>query len=125
MGLAFSDLRFEADGRIAWIVVTPQMVAEAGLSRMETENFLDHVKYLAGVELAVMFKEVEGGTRVSLRSRSGTDASELASRLGGGGHTRAAGAFLACPLDEGIARVFEEAKRALGRPRSEAEETPA
>jgi phosphoesterase RecJ-like protein len=114
MGMAFSDLRFELEGRVAWITVTPGMVERAGLAAMETENFLDHVKYLAGVELAVLFKEVEGGTRISLRSRGGVDVSRLAKRFGGGGHARAAGAFLPCPPDEARVRVFDEARTALG-----------
>jgi phosphoesterase RecJ-like protein len=113
LGLALSSVAFAAGGRIAWIAIDEAMLARAGTGRMETENLLDHVKYLAGVDVAVLFKEVEGGTRVSLRSRERVDVSRLAAGFGGGGHVRAAGATLAQPLPAARQAVLGAIGRAL------------
>ncbi len=68
--------------------------------------------YLSDVTIGVLFKSVsDGSTKVSLRSRSVFDVSEIAKRFGGGGHTNAAGAMIKLPLDkakEALYRIAEE-----------------
>jgi phosphoesterase RecJ-like protein len=113
LGLALSSVAFAADGRIAWIAIDREMLQRAGAVGTETENLLDHVKYLAGVDVAVLFKETEAGTRVSLRSRERVDVSRLAAGFGGGGHVRAAGATLAQPMAAARRAVLEAVERAL------------
>jgi len=38
-------MRFEADGKIAWIVVTADMCAKAGAGIGETENFANRIAH--------------------------------------------------------------------------------
>lgn len=46
------------------------------------------------IDCAVLFKETEDGYKISLRSKNIVDVSKVAESLGGGGHKRAAGAFI-------------------------------
>jgi len=70
----------------------------------------DLVELLATVEeayvAAVFYERQDGLIKVSLRSRSGIDVSEVAQHLGGGGHAQAAGATVEGPLDSARKRVL-------------------
>lgn len=58
----------------------------------EVDGVVDHVRTAAEAEVAAVLKQV-GGHRwsVSLRSRGEVDVATIASALGGGGHSKAAG----------------------------------
>ncbi len=84
---------------------------------MDGENsdyYADIPRKLEGVELAVLLKyETENRTRVSLRSREYANVAAMAGEFGGGGHVRAAGCTLACPMAEARAKLFAAAEKYL------------
>ena len=90
-----------AGGRAAGIFLDHETT-----ERMEsTEGFIDLVRVIEGVDVAVVLKAKEEKVcRVSMRSK-GTDVSAIAASFGGGGHTRAAG----CTLE----MAFGEAKKTI------------
>lgn len=93
MGLALDSLKLHFQGRLASMAVTPAMLVEAEAGMVDTENFVEIGRGLAGVALAALIKdsgEGPGSIRVSLRSREGVDARSLALSFGGGGHREAA-----------------------------------
>ncbi len=61
-----------------------------GASELDSKESIDRLRTVAGVEVVAHLREVEGGTKGSLRSES-VDVSEVARRFGGGGHRLAAG----------------------------------
>ncbi|RVW09764.1 bifunctional oligoribonuclease/PAP phosphatase NrnA [Prescottella agglutinans] len=64
----------------------------AGLGSEEIESVIDIVRTTAEAEVAAVFKEsAPNSWSVSLRSKDSVDVSEVAERLGGGGHRFAAG----------------------------------
>jgi len=81
------------DGRIGVMALRREdfLLAEAGVE--DTEGFIDYVRGIPGVEVAVLFKEVDDGTvtGVSLRSWGEVNSAEIARRFSGGGHAKAAG----------------------------------
>jgi phosphoesterase RecJ-like protein len=112
--LSIAGMRVEADGRLAWARVTRKMLHEAGAVMAEAEGIIDTVNSIAGLEVAILFKEV--GTRltkISVRTRGSVDAAALCAVFGGGGHVRAAGAEIALPIDRAAERVLAEARAAL------------
>ena len=110
-------LRVECDGRLASLDVTRRMREEAGTDEEVEGGFVAYPRSIAGVEVAICFREVEGDlVRVSLRSRGGADVSAIAGRFGGGGHRQAAGCALVGPLPEIRERVLDAARAALGSP---------
>ena len=59
---------------------------------MDSERFVDYPRFVSGVEIAVLIRQTgENNYKFSLRSNSGINVAQLASRFGGGGHARAAG----------------------------------
>jgi phosphoesterase RecJ-like protein len=95
-----AGLTVEADGRVAWIEVTTAARQRAGVGLEVTEDFIDYARNLAGVQIAVAFKETTADeVRVSLRSVGSVDVAGLAGKFGGGGHRNAAG----CTVRGGLA----------------------
>jgi bifunctional oligoribonuclease and PAP phosphatase NrnA len=114
-GLALATMRVELEGRLAWAKVTRRMLREANAVMAESEGIIDTLNSIAGLELAILFKEVNGElTKISVRSRGGVDAAAMCAIFGGGGHIRAAGAEIEKPMDEAIKLVLATAKEAIG-----------
>ncbi len=84
------------------------------------EWVLEHLRDLRGTEVAILFRELEGGSvKISLRSTGPADVAALARAFGGGGHTKAAGAMVAGEPGEVAARLLQACRTALkGRPGS-------
>jgi len=112
LSAALATLRLSSDGRLAWIVVTS--AARQGLGLEATEGFIDFVRAVGGVQIAMMFKEVSSSeVRVSFRSRGRMDVARLANQFGGGGHRNAAGCTLHEPLDTAKAQILAAAQTLL------------
>ena len=97
-----------AGGAVAWIEMTQAALARAGLGLDDTEGFINYPRSIVGVEVAVSFREEEGGVfRVSFRSKGRVDVSAVAARFGGGGHRNAAGCAVPGTLADVKERVLE------------------
>jgi len=113
-GLALATMRVEMEGRLAWAQVTRRMLREAGGVMAESEGIIDTLNSIAGLELAILFKEVSSElTKISVRSRGGVDAAAMCAIFGGGGHIRAAGAEIDKPMDEAVKLVLATAKESI------------
>jgi phosphoesterase RecJ-like protein len=111
---ALASLRVSPDSRLAWIEVTLAAQGRAGLGLESTEDFIDYVRVLSGVRIAMAFKEASAGlVKVSFRSRGTLDVGRLAGEFGGGGHRNAAGCSLTGTLPEVEARVLPAAEAAV------------
>ncbi len=112
--LAIATMQVDMDGRLAWAKVTRYMLHEAGAVMAESEGIIDTLNSIAGLDTAIMFKEINDRlTKISVRSRGAVDAAALCAEFGGGGHLRAAGAEIQLPLDEAIRAVLKAAKEAI------------
>ena len=113
-GLSLATMRVEMQGRLAWAKVTRRMLREAGAVMAESEGIIDTLNSIAGLELAILFKEVQSDlTKISVRSRGAVDAAAMCALFGGGGHIRAAGAEIAKPMDEAVKAVLHTAKESI------------
>ena len=113
-GLSIASMQVEMGGRLAWAKVTRRMLREARAVMAESEDIIDTLNSLGGLEVAIIFKEVGARlTKISVRSRGAVDAAELCARFGGGGHLRAAGAEVPLRLDEAIPTVLAAAREAI------------
>ncbi len=92
MGEVLAGMARSEDGRIAWVSVTQAMFARTGTTAEDTEDFVNLPRSLPGVEVAVLFREVDAATcKVSFRARHEVDVAAIASGFSGGGHKKAAG----------------------------------
>jgi phosphoesterase RecJ-like protein len=71
-------------------VVDREDYERTGAGELDSKEAIDRLRNVAGVEVVAHLREVEGGTKASLRSE-GVDVGELARLFGGGGHRLAAG----------------------------------
>jgi len=113
-GKILNELRLEDGGRIAWVSVSLEELNSHGCDRSDVEGFIEYVRGIEGVELAVLFRESEPGkTKLSFRSKGDLDCSRIAAAFSGGGHFHAAGANIDLPLEEATAPVLAEVRAAL------------
>ena len=90
-----SRARLARDGSIAFCRVMLQDLRECQSLPEDTEGFAEHLRRLRGVKVAALLREDEPHLyKFSLRSNANTDVRSVAARLGGGGHTNAAGGIL-------------------------------
>lgn len=111
---ALNTVERNEDGRIAWIYVTRAMLEEVGAVDDDAEGFVQYPRSIAGVDVALMLRElVDGQTRVSLRSRGTVDVSRVAGVFGGGGHPGASGCTVNAPVPEALRRIVTEIEQVL------------
>ncbi len=100
-GRVLARMQSDLEGRLIWSTLELADLSVAGAGPEQSEGLIDLLAQSATAEAAILFKEANGETRVSVRT--GTAAWTQRSspgQFGGGGHARAAGATLARPLDE-------------------------
>ena len=112
-----STLDVSADQRVAWISVPAKVFRELGCTSEDLDGIVDYPRELRGVEVGVLFRELEDGrVKVSLRSNGVVDVNALARSFGGGGHLRASGALVNGSLDEVRERVVAQVIAAVVEP---------
>jgi len=112
----YRTLQLACGGRYAWFTLTPEVLTTCGVDERDTEDLIDTVRALQGVEIACRLQQVAEGVRVSLRSQNPAfPVIEIAHQLGGGGHPMAAGALQqGADLATTEARVLALVKELLG-----------
>ncbi len=111
-GRVLERLQSADAGRVVWSTLLDADVVETGAISSHSEGIIDLLAQSDAAEVAVLFKEAAGATRVSVRTRpGGVDATVLTGTFGGGGHARAAGASLDLPVAEARPVVLAEARR--------------
>jgi phosphoesterase RecJ-like protein len=118
--MALETLRLSSDGKIAWMSVTSEMHDRTGTGSDDTEGFIDYVRSLRGIDVAILFREIENeAIKVSLRSKlratlaspaSPVHVDQIAAMFGGGGHQAAAGCVIPGPLDKAINTILDAVK---------------
>jgi len=110
LGMALERANLEDAGRYCWTAVDEAMLAECGADGEDTEEIVNHLRAVEGVEAAALFKSYEGAVRVSLRSSGTVNVQLAAAALGGGGHFMAAGLTYDGDLQAAIAGVHASLK---------------
>lgn len=104
--MALEHTQLFENGKLAILLVTNQMKSEYDVTDSDIGDIISTVRTLNGVLVAISIKETstKGKFSVSTRSNCGINVAEVCARLGGGGHTRAAGVTLE---DMTMAEAFE------------------
>lgn len=92
---ALQHLEFIRNGEVASITVTLDMYERTGTDAEYTDGFVNYPRSVAGVEVAVLFRQVEERRfKVGFRSKGKVNVAMLAKGFGGGGHHNAAGGMV-------------------------------
>lgn len=106
-GRVMESLQIEIDGRFAIGTATLNDFDQTGADQADTEDVVNRLLSVDGVEVAALFAAMEPGlTKVSLRSRTAADVRPVAEHFGGGGHAKAAGVRYRGSVDEARAAVL-------------------
>ncbi|MFQ5848083.1 MAG: bifunctional oligoribonuclease/PAP phosphatase NrnA [Candidatus Methylomirabilales bacterium] len=112
LGTLLTKIQLSADGAVAWIEVTREMLEQDGDARDALEDLINYPRSVKGVEVALLLREEGGeGVRVSLRSRGKVDVAAVAKTFQGGGHKNAAGCTVVGSLPEARERIIAEVRR--------------
>jgi phosphoesterase RecJ-like protein len=113
-GLVLDRLTVACQGRVAHTEIRLADYLATGATPQDTEDLINYMAGLAGVEVRVFFMEQpRGGVKVSFRSRARIDVARIAERFGGGGHRLASGAVVNADLKDARAQVLEVVGAAL------------
>lgn len=113
LGMALERAVLQDDGRYCWTYVDEEMLRAANADGEDTEEIVQHLRSIDGVEAAALFKDYEGAVRVSLRSSGRVNVQAAAASLNGGGHFMASGLTFEGELSGAIEAVHT-ALRAQG-----------
>lgn len=111
---ALDTLTVAHDGQVAWMVVPREAYRELGCGPDDLEGMVDIPREVEGVEVAILFREMEDGpVKISFRSTGDVDVNALARTFGGGGHVKASGALVSGSIDEVVDKVVDRAAQLL------------
>jgi phosphoesterase RecJ-like protein len=114
MGEALCNLKYECGGSLAWFILSQDMFDSCQASHWDTEGFPEIPRTIDGVEVSLMFTELDKDkVKVSLRSKGQVVINHIAEKFGGGGHHYAAGAIVNKNLADTIPMVLTEIKQLL------------
>lgn len=93
--MALDGMEFHYGGRVAIMTITNEMIQESGAQENDMEGLPPIPRQIEGVWVGVTLRQkADGNYKVSVRTGTHTDASAICVRLGGGGHSRAAGCII-------------------------------
>lgn len=105
-----STVAFYHDDHLATAELTQRMFIETSTSPLDSEGFINHLRSVKPVEMAMLFREEKDGLiNVSLRSKGSTDVAAFAQKFNGGGHRNAAAFRTPGPLSLVRAQMTKEA----------------
>lgn len=116
MGAVMSSFELRAQGRLAVIRVTQELLNRCGANSGMTEEVINETHRTGSVIASVMFIEPESPdepVRISFRAKRDLNVATVAQKFGGGGHACAAGAKLRESFDTAVQRVVEALENEL------------
>ena len=120
--IARNHLEYYLDGRCALIYLTRDEIEQSRVDPADLEELTSLPISIEGVKVGLTLRQQPGGSyRISVRTAKGVDACAIARRLGGGGHTRAAGCELLGNLDNAKSAILAEVEAELDRPETQEE----
>lgn len=111
LGQVLQGIETDADGAVAWLVIDRALACSPDLP--EAEEFVNYPRSVRTAKVAVLFRELADGVKVSLRAKGEVDVARIAAHLGGGGHPNAAGLIRPGSLADAKVAVLGAVREAL------------
>ncbi|MDN5278792.1 MAG: bifunctional oligoribonuclease and phosphatase NrnA [Clostridiales bacterium] len=107
-GTAMSRTARHCNGKLVTSWLSLDDFIRTGSKEVDSDGCIRNISVIKGIEVAILFKEVEGGkVKISFRSTGKVDVMEISRRFNGGGHRLAAGAQVEGNLDSVMREVIE------------------
>ncbi len=103
------------EGKVTFTYINSQDEKEVGAEPGDHEGLVDIGRDIEGVEVSIFIRQKggENSYKISLRSGSNVNVSDICLMFGGGGHPKAAGALVQGDLEQVKEKVLKEVKKAL------------
>jgi len=113
-GRLISSIVFCSECKLAYIAVDKKLQEEFGATAEDVSGIVSLVATIPQARVSAVLVEDKGEIRVSLRTESDrhADVSQIAQKLGGGGHKLASGFTSKLPMEETIEGLKREIKKA-------------
>ena len=106
-GAVLNDMRLDASGQVATLVMDRELTARCEGSYDDTEGLINFPLTVKDIQAVVFFKENgPDDWRISMRSKGAVNINAVAREFGGGGHVNASGCGAAGRLDD-LKTIFE------------------
>jgi len=103
-----ASMEFYADGKVAIATLPQTWVEELKVTEDDLDSISGFPRSIDGVCVGVMIRDSEPGrAKMSVRTAAGYNASVFCGRLGGGGHSAAAGCSIPGTLEDGKAALLQ------------------
>jgi len=113
-GRVLAKTKAELDGRLIHTWISRDDFDQCGALPGDSEDLINMTLAVDGTQFAViMVEQVGGGYKLSFRSRCDLDCSQIAANFGGGGHKKAAGAFIAEEFEVAQKQVLDVVRAAM------------
>ena len=105
-GMIFSGIKMYGEGRIATALITLDMLERANAVEDDCEDLANLPGRIEGVLASVTLRETAPNEqKISLRSSSAVNASDVCARFGGGGHAAAAGCTINATPEQALEKI--------------------
>ena len=112
--MALESLEYYFDNRCAMVCLTKEQIAQSGVPAAKLEDLPHPPLGIEGVQVGLPLRQQPlGNSQISVRTIRGITASDIVSRLGGGGHGRAAGCEIEGMQENVKAAILHEVEQAL------------
>lgn len=111
---AMDRMEFLEDGRVSFTYITNEDIDEVGAVQGDHEGIVEIGKNIEDVEVSIFLHETKNkGYKLSLRSLEYVNVADIALMFGGGGHYKAAGAYMKGTPEQIKVKVLKEVKKQL------------
>ncbi len=111
---ALNNMQFFFDGRCAVVQLPIQVIEEIGAQPSDIDGISSMPRNIEGVDVGITIRQIADTLfKVSLRTSENANANEIASGLGGGGHTKAAGCEVMGNMESVRKAVLREVETAI------------
>ncbi len=90
LGHVLASAQINERNDFAYLIVTGKKLKESNINIEETHSYINNLLIIDGIKVAAMFRVEDEFIKISFRSIGHYDVGELASYLGGGGHSHSA-----------------------------------
>ena len=108
IGRAICSLELYSDGKIASLTITQSDLNQIGATSADCENIVDYAREIEQTKVAVFFREIPHGVKISMRSKDEVDVCAVAQAFGGGGHKNAAGCCISGKMDVAKKKLLDK-----------------
>lgn len=113
-GMIYSGMTFHCDDRISVATVSQAMLETAGATEDDCSDLANLAGRARNALVCITIREIgDNVSKLSLRSSSEVNVSDICAQFGGGGHAMAAGCTMQCGTEEAKERILRAVEAVL------------